>query len=156
MRARAAGASAKPWCSWTKTRARGTGPRPAPRRPAALPLLLLALVSCSPEPRWIAVATGGRGLTLFDGQVLFTNAWFLAAQPPALESTGDGSAMLIGAEVGTHSGAIGWLRRADGAPLVQQRLGGPVRGLSLDREGRRGVVLEGGAAGGAPAPRAGP
>ena len=56
--------------------------------------------------------------------------------------------MLIGAEVGTHSGAIGWLRRADGAPLVQQRLGGPVRGLSLDREGRRVFVLEGGAAGG--------
>jgi len=94
------------------------------------------------------VATGGRGLALFDGQALHVTAWSLAAQPTTLQSTGDGAGILIGAEAGAQSGAIGWLRRADGAELVQRQLGGPVRALSLDREGRRVFVLIAGDRGG--------
>lgn len=94
------------------------------------------------------MATGGRGLTLFDGRALHLTAWSFAAQPTALESTGDGAGILVGAEAGAESGAVGWIRRADGAELVQRPLGGPVRRVALDREGRRVFALVAGARGG--------
>lgn len=118
------------------------------RRPAALTLpLLLALASCSPEPRWIAVA-GDQSVLLLDGRLQSTGTLALPARSTALESTADGSGILVGADTETQSGIITWLRRADGAELLHQRLGGPIRGLSLDREGRRVFVLSEGAGGG--------
>lgn len=118
-------------------------------RPAALTLpLFLALVSCSPEPRWIAVAGGGPGLALFDGHLQSRGTLPVAPQASALEGTADGSSIVLGAESGAESGVVTWLRRTDGAAILRREFGGPIRGVALDREGRRVFVLSAGAAGG--------
>ncbi len=94
------------------------------------------------------MASGDRELRLFDGDLRPIGAWRLDAQPEALESTGDGLGILIGSDAGAQAGTVTWLRRTDGTTVLRHELGGPVRGLWLDRAGRRVVVLAGGAAGG--------
>ncbi len=117
------------------------------RRPAVLPLLVLC-IACSPAPRWIAVAGGDRSILFFDHLLRLTGRVELAAEPLALESTGDGASLLIGGETANRSGFVTWLRRSDGAVVVEQQAAGPVRLLSLDRDGRQVLALTAGPGGG--------
>lgn len=120
-------------------------------RPAVALLLapfLSILTGCSPAPRWIAVAAGNRDILLLDGHLHPTRRVELPAQPLALESTGDGASVLLGGATGPQSGLLAWLRRSDGVAVVERPAGGPVRVLSLDREGRLVFALTGGPEGG--------
>lgn len=118
------------------------------RRLVAESLLLLTIVACAPAPRWIAVASGDGDLRFFDGDLRPVVTWRLDARPMALESSGDGLAVLVGSEAGREPGTITWLRRRDGATVLRRELAGPVRGLWLDRTGRSVVALVGGGSGG--------
>lgn len=119
-------------------------------RPAVASLLvplLPVLVACSPAPRWIAVAAGDQRILFFDGRLRVTGSARLPLEPLALESTGDGASVLVGGTTSAQSGMVAWLRRSDGVLVVEQPTTGPVRALSLDRDGREALALTGGANG---------
>ena len=50
----------------------------------------------------------------------------MLGEPTALESTGDGMSLLVGAADG-GAGHLSWIGRADGARVLDARLPGPVR-----------------------------
>lgn len=101
------------------------------------------MLACSPAPRWIAVGVADRRLLQFDARLRPTGELPLTSSPVALESTGDGASILVG-EASEESGTVEWLRRANGAPVLQAAEAGPVRAMALDREGRRLFVLTAG------------
>lgn len=119
-------------------------------RPAAILAALLSSVpACSPAPRWIAVAdSAGSAVLLLDGRLQPVRELPVSGPPAALESTGDGSSILVGVAAGADGGSLEWLRRADGATILGRDLPGPIRSLALDREGRRVLALTGGTRGG--------
>jgi hypothetical protein len=109
---------------------------------AALSTSLLSLTACSPAPHWIAVASPGQHAVLvLDGRLRLRQTFTLAGAPATLESTGDGSGILVGTAIGADTGALVWLRRADGATILLRLVPGEVGAVRLDRGGGRLFLL---------------
>ena len=75
----------------------------------------------------------------------------MLGEPTALESTGDGMSLLVGAADG-GAGHLSWIGRADGARVLDARLPGPVRDLRLHNDGNTLFVLTAGRPGGVSVP----
>jgi hypothetical protein len=119
-------------------------------RRAILPCAgLLLLAACTPAPRWVAVARPqDHAILLFDGALHQTGRLDVPGAPTALESTGDGMSLLVGAAQADGSGRLTWLGRADGARVLEVGLPGPVRDLRLHNDGNTLFVLTAGHPGG--------
>lgn len=87
-------------------------------------------------------------ILLFDGALHPTGRLTVPGEPTALESTGDGMSLLVGAADGARLGRLAWLGRADGARVLDVALPGPVRDLRLHNDGNTLFVLTAGHPGG--------
>lgn len=85
---------------------------------------------------------------LFDGALHSTGQLSVAGAPTALESTGDGMSLLVGAAAPGDSGRLSWIGRTDGARVLDVGLPGPVRDLRLHNDGNTVFVLAAGHPGG--------
>jgi DNA-binding beta-propeller fold protein YncE len=91
------------------------------------------------------VATSDGSVLFFDRGLRAAGAAHLPLEPLALESTGDGAAILAGGSTGAQSGMVVWLRRSERRVVVEHSTAGPVSVVSLDREGGEALVLTAGA-----------
>ncbi len=116
---------------------------------AASLLTLLLAAGCSPAPRWVAVALPrDHAILLFDAALHPTGRLTVEGAPTALESTGDGMSLLVGAAGEGDSGRLTWVGRTDGARVLDRELPGPVRDLRLHNDGNTLFVLSAGHPGG--------
>jgi DNA-binding beta-propeller fold protein YncE len=91
------------------------------------------------------VATSDGRVLFFDRGLRAAGATHLSLEPQALESSGDGAAILVGGSTSAQSGMVAWLRRSDRKVVVEHSAAGPVSVVALDREGGEALVLTAGA-----------
>jgi hypothetical protein len=119
------------------------------RSPTVPLAVLLLAASCTPNPRWIAVALSrDHAIALFDSALRPTERLTVPGEPTALESTGDGMSLLVGGAQDDGSGGLTWIGRADGARVLHVALPGPVRDVRLHNDGNTLFVLAAGYPGG--------
>jgi hypothetical protein len=87
-------------------------------------------------------------ILLFDNALRPTGRLTVPGEPTALESTGDGMSLLVGAAEEDGSGGLTWVGRADGARVLRVGLPGPVRDVRLHNDGNTAFVLAAGYPGG--------